>query len=199
MSDEQPPSLPRPSSSAGIASVGAHEVTLPSHFVIRREIGLFQLSWRWKTHAKASVFLTSALPALGLGYFAVFAPGAAVALATLGVGVGSVGYQLARWGFNTVRLRAEHGGLFVDHGPLPWRGLALSAREIQGLDVEEDGRVPKGWSVYVRSNGKRQLLVGMLETADQARFIEKCIEEQLQIQGVSDVVLDGQKRAAFRR
>lgn len=185
MSDAKPSVDRLPSSSAGIAGMGVSEVELPSHFIIKRELGVFELSWRWRTHAKPSVFITSALPGFGVGGFAAYFPDTAfaipLALVGLGTGVGAIGYQLARWGFNRVRLRAERRALHVEHGPLPWPSVTLEARDIAGLDVEEDGRRPQGWSVYVRSrSGTRQLLVGMLETVEQARFVEKCIEEQLQ-------------------
>lgn len=173
-----------PSTSAGIASIGVSKVELPSHFIVTRDLGLFELSWRWRTHAKPSVFLTSALPGFGVAGLTLYLPDLPIAGPLLGIGVGlaTVAYQLTRWRFNTVRLRAERSALSVEHGPLPWRGITLEAGDIEGLDVEEDGRRPQGWSVYVRSRTRaRHLLVGMLETLEQARFVERCIEEQLHI------------------
>ena len=166
-----------PATSASIGTLAASEVELPSRFIMRNEPGVFELSWRWRTHAPMAVFVTSAagaiIPGLLLIQNGYYALGAALFATT-------IGYQLARWATGIVRIRAQYGHLDVEHKPLWWPGHSFALDDIQELFVDSDGREPRGYSVYARTKkGERILLVGMLQQMKQAEFIEAAIEQHL--------------------
>ena len=170
--------------------IGHTEVELPSRFIVKRDLGAFELEWRWRTHARPSVFFTSALPAVGVAASAWYGVGvfdlpAALAIAATALSAGAVLYQMSRWLVNRATLRAQYGHLGVEHRPLPWPALSFALADVQSLEVEEDGRRPQGFSVVVHTiAGARHVLVGMLETREQAAFVARTIEQQLGVVGV---------------
>jgi hypothetical protein len=114
------------------------------------------------------------------------------------IGIGLT-YRLLAAFLNKTRVGLREGVLFVQHGPVPWRGnLALPAASIRQLFCEE--RVVKERRGETRSyalaalveGGARVPLLPGLGSADQVLFLEQELEERL---GIADGEVEGEVRS----
>ncbi len=101
------------------------------------------------------------------------------------VGIG-LGYYVIASFVNTTVVAVDDGKLIVDHGPLPWWGQrAIPLEDVDQLYVERSGvRVNKQprWNLCVMSpSGTGQVLVRLLRTESEGRWLEDHIEKRLAI------------------
>lgn len=88
--------------------------------------------------------------------------------------------------FNRTKIRVGIDGLKVRSGPIPWRNPPLLPREaikqIYASRRVRSGRYGVSYTYRVdavRSNGTREALLTGISDPDEARFIERWIEQQL--------------------
>ncbi len=108
------------------------------------------------------------------------------------VGVGLTYFTLAGF-LNSTVLRVADGMLSVRHGPLPWRGnLDLPIEGIEQIYCQKklhtnqnsDGHTTTStrYEVHAVVSGQKQKLLGGLQEADHALFVEQCLERFLRIE-----------------
>jgi hypothetical protein len=172
----------------------AELVPAPPRWAIDEVPGALNVSWRW---FKPSGLMMIPFTLFWNGILSVFAVATTegfkhperlligLAVPHVWVGLGLVWFCLATL-FNSTRIRAGSGALTVHHGPLWWPGnRKLEASEVTQLFVVgRDGR--RGNSTYevcaVMRDGRKQVVLKGLESADEARFLEHSLERALRIQ-----------------
>lgn len=102
--------------------------------------------------------------------------------------------------FNTTQVRITGSNISVLHGPLPWPGN----KNISTLDIQQvyciqsfnsssnynNRRSSPSYDVCVMyQSGNREKLIGGIDQADQARYIEQQIESTL---GIADTAIAGE-------
>ncbi len=97
------------------------------------------------------------------------------------VGIGLTYFVLAGF-LNRTWIDATRDGLRVRHGPVPWRGnKTLAAENIDQLFCSFSGQNSESSHSYCVSvllkDGRKEKLISMLHADDEARYIERTIEE----------------------
>jgi len=179
------------------------DVPLPDRFVVERQGGALQITWRWFTPV-AFVFAAFGLfwslfvcfwigmvLAAGVGSFALF--GAIHAA----VGVFLIYTAIAMF-VNSSHVDASYGSLSVRHGPLPWPGSrtlpTASIRQIYGVERVRRSRRSTS-TVYdlqaITAEGGGVTLIKSLQSVEQALFLEQQLERFL---GIADAPVPGELR-----
>ena len=111
------------------------------------------------------------------------------------VGVGLT-YTVIAGFLNSTRVGVRGGALFVQHGPLPWKGnRALDAREVSQLFTKEKVTQGKGGPTStfelhaILAGGERVPLVTGFSDVEQALWLEQALEERM---GIVDVEVAGE-------
>lgn len=118
------------------------------------------------------------------------------------VGVGLTYYTICGF-FNRTYLTVNNQRLSIKFKPLPWKGqLEFSSREIKQLFVKEKISRGKNGTSYtydlymLTSDGReKKLLSGDLLNANQAKFLEKKIEDFL---GIENYIVPGEYNTGSR-
>lgn len=123
---------------------------------------------------------------MGLGAAGMFGPVALLFLlfpiCHVAVGIGLTYYVIAGF-LNHTWIEAGRHWLTVRHGPIPWKGSkSLAVDEVDQLwcSFDEGKRGAGTYAVSVlMKDGRKERLVAMLKTQDEARFIERTLEDFL--------------------
>lgn len=198
MTAAEPPST-TPSSSAMATSTSAPELlALPGRFMIERAHGALSIRWRWRS-IPIAVFLTlMAIVWDGLVVLGLVSESMPLAFLFVHGGTGLVlSYlTLAQW-LNSTQIEVAHGVVLVRHGPLPWAGhREVPVRSIEQLCVvtHDSSEGARTFRLQARlRSGEQLILVDAMKSAEQARALERAVEEHL---GIVDHLVDGEHRPA---
>ena len=168
---------------------------LPSRLTLTRDDTALVLTYRWGSPWHILILLAAlGLTAVtaGMVYVNASATTAFYLVVKLGACYGTLGKVV-----NHTTITVTRGTLRYRHGPLPWSGnRTLRASAIEQLYCwartarSRHGDEPRVTSYQVHAklaDGKRFRILRMLDTADQARYIEQQIEEYLGIIDVPEV------------
>jgi hypothetical protein len=178
-------------------------VPIPSRFVVTDEGSELTIHYRWFT----PVIIFLAFFAIAWDSFLVFWYSMAFGdhgppdpmkwimiifpICHVAVGVGLTYFVLAGF-LNATTVRVADGMLSVRHGPLPWIGnLNLPADDIQQLYCDKKISTSQNdnggsstsirYSVFAVVDGRKTRILGPLNDADQALFVEQRLERFLNI------------------
>jgi len=187
----------------------AHErapVAMPDHFEVGYEAGEMVIRWGWFTtkHLIWFVFLigwfgvmineyTGLLSSTGPSADASASEMLLVVLLHGGFGLAMAYVTLCGF-INKTTLRARDGHMNVHHSPLPWPGSGTveGVRQLYSKEREHRGRrgrVSYSYELHAVTTSGMRKLVGRLQEAPQALWLEQTLEEHL---GISDRPVGGE-------
>jgi hypothetical protein len=171
------------------------EIPMPARYTLERGASGIRITWRWRGPRAMLVFVA-------LGGWALY--GAYAWLGTL-VGLGPadggglvqplvhglVGlallYAVALVLVQRSRIEAHRGGLRLVHAPLPWPGGG-TVEHIQQLYSKRttvqhgENTMPRYELWVIHRDGRQRKLLGGLDRAEQALWLEQALEAQLAIE-----------------
>jgi hypothetical protein len=174
-------------------------VAMPEGFELERQPGALVIRWSWFRMKYVLWFLFTAAWLFGMAsyYTDIFSStgptggqvtAQMVLFPMLHVAVGLILAYVTICGFiNTTTVTARDGHLDVRHAPLPWpgNGTVSGIRQLYSKEKVhrgKRGRVSYSYELHaVTSAGKRKL-VGRLEEAAQALWLEQTLERRLHIE-----------------
>lgn len=205
----QPPSPSKP----------AGDVPIPDRFTVTDEGQELTIQYRWFQWALFFLlFFAIAWDSFLIGWYWMLTSGPfggdngmpgpfkliffVFPIAHVAVGVGLTYFVLAGF-LNSTVIRVADGMLRVRHGPIPWRGnLDLPTDGIEQIycqkklrtNRDDDGRTTTSmnYEVHAVINGQKNKLLGGLNDADHALFIEQRLERFL---GIEDRPVPGEMSA----
>jgi hypothetical protein len=188
------PSAPRPA---------RRRVALPAEMKVEEAAGEVKVTWLRDQAQRLTPVVNTTLGALYGLYVVLDAIGTTpFGLGLLAVIGGGWAYVAAASIFNRVRVRASHGALDVEVGPLPWFGARrLAAGEVRQVFTEvrqvpdKNGRAAGRRyvvSAVVGRERRRVELVQDLTDPEQARWLEETLERALLL---PDVPVGGELEA----
>ena len=178
-------------------------VPMPARFDLDHQAGKVQISWPWLT-GRVVMMLVFCVAWNG-GLIAMYrrwvigpAEGDGVAwlvpLVFVGVGLGLTYTALAGM-FNTTTITATRNALHIRHAPLPWPGTGPVDGIRQLFSKEVVHRTKNGGRYYTYElhaqlrDGRGRKLIGRLEEAGQALWLEQTLEAHL---GIEDRPMGGE-------
>lgn len=180
------------------------EVPMPAQFTVEDDGHELTIRQRWFQWAMLFLmFFAIAWDSFLVGWYSMFAGGGGppgvfgivffvFPIAHVAVGVGLTYFVLAGF-LNSTVLRVADGMLSVRHGPLPWRGnLDLPTDGIEQIycqkklhtNQDSDGHTTTStrYEVHAVVSGRKQKLLGGLQEAEHALFVEQRLEHFLRIE-----------------
>ncbi len=179
-----------PASGAAPLATVVQDVKLPHGFRLERRLGGFRLARRW-LNVPVALFMTLWCAIWDTVVIGSILEGSLPPLfyVTHGLPGLFVTYVLLCTVFNKTVIEVEAGVLSVRHGPFPWpRPPDLAARDVLRLAVNRrvGGKGAVSFDVVAeRAWGKPVPLVKGLQLEEQARLIERLVEEHLQRRGAA--------------
>jgi hypothetical protein len=174
-------------------------VAMPERFELEHEAGELVIRWGWfnTRHLIWFVFLVGWFGVMVNEYTGFFSPtgpsgdassGEMLFVVLVHGGFGLVMAYVTLCGFiNNTTVRARDGIVHIQHGPLPWPGSG-KVEGIRQLFSKEKvhqrrrGRVSYSYELHAVTTRGMRKLVGRLEEAAQALWLEQTLEERLNIE-----------------
>lgn len=182
-------------------------VAMPARFSWESSAGRLLIRWKWFSpmtllwlggaviwFAVLGTVLTTVLTPDGIALNSAGLPQILVALGFLAFGAMTI-YLSACGVLNTTTIAAVQGSLHIQHAPLPWPGGGTVDGIKQLYSVERDHKPKTDRRTYsyqlwaITTGGRERRLIGMLEDAGQALWLEQTLEEHL---GIRDRPVGGE-------